>query len=136
MAVYQRKNKEGAEGKSWYVDYYDPHGKRIIKRIGPRKKEAEDYLGKVKGAIREGRFFDIKKENRITFNELLDAYIEKLKDTKFYCQTMRFFLPVIREHFGKKLLSEIDYKMLEDFRDRRKKTPIHHGTERSDRTVK
>src|SRR4030042_165577 len=135
MAVFKRKNKDGEEGETWYVDYRDPSGKRIIKAIGPSKREAQDYFGKLKASIREGRFFDIKKENRVTFNELLDAYIEKVKDTKFYCQTMRFFLPVIREHFGKKLLSEIDYKMLEDFRDRRKKTPIHHGTERSDRTV-
>jgi len=41
----------------------------------------------------------------------------------------------MREYFGNRLLSEIDYKLLEDFRDLRKKTPIHHGTERSDRTV-
>jgi integrase len=134
MGVFKRKNKDGTEGEKWYVDYRDPTGKRIIKAIGP-KRETEAYLGKIKASIREGRFFDIKKENRVTFNELLDAYVEKVKDTKFYHQTMRFFLPVIRTHFGKKLLSEIDYKMLEDFRDERKKTPIHHGTERSDRTV-
>ena len=135
MAVFKRKSKDGQEGETWYIDYYDPAGKRIIKAVGPSKREALDYVGKIKASIREGRFFDIKKENRVVFNELLDAYIEKVRDTKFYHQTMRFFIPVIRTHFGKKLLSEIDYKMLEDFRDERKKTPIHHGTERSNRTV-
>jgi integrase len=33
------------------------------------------------------------------------------------------------------MLSEIDYKALEDFRDERKKTPTQHGTPRSERTV-
>jgi len=135
MGVFKRKNKDGMEGEIWYVDYRDPTGKRIIKAVGPSKREAEAYLGKVKASIREGRFFDIKKENRVVFNELLDAYVEKVKDTKFYRQSMRFSLPVIREKFGNRLLSEIDYKMLEDFRDERKKTPTQYGTERSDRTV-
>ena len=135
MGVFKRKNRNGVEGDVWYVDYYDPSGKRIIKAIGPTKKEAEAYLGKIKASIREGRFFDIKKENRVTFNELLDVYIEKFNDTKFYHSTVKFFIPAIREYFGDRLLSEINYKLLEDFRDLRKKTPIHHGTERSDRTV-
>jgi len=68
MGVFKRKNKDGMEGEIWYVDYRDPTGKRIIKAVGPSKREAEAYLGKVKASIREGRFFDIKKENRVVFN--------------------------------------------------------------------
>jgi integrase len=128
------------------VDYYDPNGKRIIKRIGPRKKEAEDYLGKVKAAIREGRFFDIKKENRTNFDELLNEYIEKMKGTKYFETSIKYFTGnnekgkhevkgVLREHFGGKLLSEIGHKALEDFRDRRKETPTQYGTARSERSV-
>ncbi len=135
MAVFKRKNKDGEEGETWYADYRDPAGKRIIKAVGPSKREAEAYLGKVKGSIREGRFFDIKKENRVTFNELLDAYVEKVKNEKYFNTSIRYFIPVIREHFGKKLISEIDYKALEDFRDKRKKTPTQYGTLRSDRTA-
>ena len=61
MGVFKRKNKDGIESEKWYVDYRDPNGKRIIKAIGP-KKDAEAYLGKQLAAIREGRFFDVKKE--------------------------------------------------------------------------
>jgi integrase len=135
MGVFKRKNKDGIEGNTWYVDFYDPNGKRVIKAIGPSKREAEVYLGKVKALIREGRFFDIKKENRTTFNELLDAYVEKVKDQKYYNSSVKYFIPILREHFGNKLLSEIGYKELEDFRDLRKKTPTQYGTERSERTV-
>lgn len=144
MGVFQRKNKDGREGETWYVDYYDPAGRRIIKAVGPKKREAEDYLGKVKSAIRENRFFDIKKESRITFNELLEAYIEKVKDQRFYQNSLSYLTegkpgskqkPPMREFFGKMLLSEIDYKMLETFRDERKRAPTQHGTERSNRTI-
>jgi integrase len=154
MGVFKRKSKNGEEGDTWYVDYYDPSGKRIIKAVGPKKKEAEDFLGKVKASIRENRFFDIKKESKITFNELLDAYIEKIKDQKFYQNSLCYLVeegrkpndqeegkakpkqkPPLREYFGKMLLSEINYKILESFRDERKKTPTQHGTERSNRTV-
>jgi integrase len=134
MGVFKRKNKNGEEGETWYVDYRDPTGKRIIKAIGP-KRDAEAHLGKVKAAIREGRFFDMKKENKTTFKKLLDSYIEKAKEQKYYKTSIQFFIPVLEERFGEKLLSEIDYKGLEDFRDKRKKTPTQHGTPRSERTV-
>jgi integrase len=157
MGVFKRKNKGGEEGETWYVDYYDPTDKRIIKAIGPKKREAEDYLGKVKAAIRENRFFDIKKESKITFDELLDAYIEKIKEQRFYKNYLRYLVeeklkdknltdhqeqksvskskPILREYFGKMLLSEINYKTLENFWDKRKKTPTQHEGERSNRTV-
>lgn len=135
MGVFKRKDKGGLEGETWYVDYRDPAGKRIIKAVGPSKREAEAYLGKVKASIREGRFFDIKKENRTVFNQLLVAYVEKVKDEKYFKTSIRYFIPVMREYFGEKLISEIDYKALEDFRDERKKTLTQYGTPRSDRTV-
>src|SRR4030042_899462 len=68
MGVFKRKNKDGEERETWYVDYRDPTGKRIIKAVGPSKREAQDYLSKIKASIREGRFFDIKKENRVIFH--------------------------------------------------------------------
>ena len=77
MGVFKRKNKDGEEGETWYIDYRDPTGKRVIRAIGPKKKDAEAYLGGITNAIREKRFFDIKKASVITFNQLLDAWIKK-----------------------------------------------------------
>jgi integrase len=135
VGLFKRKKKGGIESENWCVDYRDPNGKRIKKVIGPNKKDAEAYLGGIKKAIREGRFFDVKKENKTTFDELLDAYIEKVREKKFYKTFLRYFTPVLKKHFGGKLLSEITYKSLEDFRDERKKTLTQHGTPRSERTV-
>ena len=135
MGVFKRKNRNGVKGDTWYVDYYDPRGRRVIKAIGPSKREAEAYLGKIKSSIREKRFFDIKRESKVTFDELLGQYIPKVQDQKFYQNSLCYTIPVLRAYFGEKFLSEIDYKMLEDFRDGRKKTPTQHHTERSKRTV-
>ena len=135
MGVFKRKNNNGGEGDTWYADYYDPSGKRIIKAIGPKKREAEDYLGKVKTAIREKRFFDIKKEAKTTFKELLNEYLPTIQDQKFYQNSLRHLIQIFKEYFGDKLLSEIDYKMIENFKNIRKKTPTQHGTERSKRTI-
>lgn len=135
MGVFKRKNKDGTEGETWYVDYYDPTGKRVIKAVGPVKKEAVDYLGKIRASIREGRLFDVKKETRITFDEFLDDYIEKIREQKSFQKSNKYFISILREKFGKKLLSEIDYKMLEDFRDERKKGTTQYGTLRAERTV-
>lgn len=77
----------------------------------------------------------MKKSTKIKFNELLDEYLEKVKDQKFYQDSLQYFVPRIREFLGNKFLSEIDFKMLEDYRDLRKRTPTQHGTPRSKRTV-
>jgi hypothetical protein len=55
MGVFKRKNKDGEEGETWYVDYRGPTGKRIIKAkaVGPSKREAQDYPGKIKSSTRE-----------------------------------------------------------------------------------
>jgi integrase len=135
MGVFKRKNKDGTEGETWYVDYYDPIGKRVIRAVGPVKKEAEDYLGKMKASIREGRFFDIKKETRITFSELLDQYVLKVQDQRFFKNSLFYLVPILKEYFKGRFLSEIDYKMLENFRDQRKKTPTKYKRERNKRTV-
>ncbi|OGQ13237.1 MAG: hypothetical protein A2026_13960 [Deltaproteobacteria bacterium RBG_19FT_COMBO_46_12] len=46
MGVFKRKNKDGEEGETWYVDYRDPTGKGIIKAVGPSKREAEAFARK------------------------------------------------------------------------------------------
>ena len=52
MGVYQR-------GNTWFVDYYTGYGnnkKRVREAVGPRKKDAEAYLGKIKAAKRKTVF--------------------------------------------------------------------------------
>ena len=135
MGVFKRKNKDGIESEKWYVDYRDPNGKRIIKAVGP-KKDAEAYLGKAISRHPRRPILRCQEGEQDHFQGTpWHAYVEKVKDQRFYQTSVSYFIPVLKKRFEEKLLSEIDYKALEDFRDERKKTPTQHGTERSERTV-
>jgi integrase len=134
MANIKKKINKG--GTVWRVDYYDPDGKRIRKDF-PLKKDAEAYLGKVVSAKKEGRYhdvFDVKKETLITFNKLVDHYVENFQIQKAF-RTKRYMLGPIREHFGTRRLSEITFLELETYRNRRKATPVWFGKPRTDATV-
>ena len=82
-------------GSTYYVDYYTGRGKnrkRVREAVGPRKREAEDYLGKVKASKRENRFFDMKKEYNHTFDQLLERYKTTFKGQKYY-PTKEYYFP-------------------------------------------
>ena len=121
-------------GKNWQIDYYF-QGKRIREIIGPSKREAETRLGKIKAEIREGRFFDVRKESRVTFDELVEKYEENFKHQKYFITGKRSFLKPIKEYFSGKFLSEITYYDLEIFRNKRKETITWRGDQRTDATT-
>ena len=84
-------------GDTWYVDYYQGKGskrKRVREAVGPRKKDAEAYLGKIKAAQRENRLFDMKKEYNHTFDELLEKYRSNFRGQKYY-PTKEYYFPSI-----------------------------------------
>src|SRR5215208_4394899 len=74
MGLYKRANKEGPA--TWCVQYF-ANGKRLREAVGPSKREAEIVLGKRKTAIREGKFFDVRKETNIAFGPLCDRYLKE-----------------------------------------------------------
>ncbi len=63
-------------GNTYYIDYY-LQGARIQKAIGPDKKLAEAVLQKRKLEIREGKYLDIRKTQRVRFEELCDIYLKQ-----------------------------------------------------------
>lgn len=42
------------------------------------------------------------KEDRVIFNELLEGYVEKVKDEKYFNTSVQYFIPVIKRAFRKK----------------------------------
>ncbi|MBM4354672.1 MAG: hypothetical protein FJ109_12940 [Deltaproteobacteria bacterium] len=54
MSVYKR-------GNTYYVDFYDPSGKRVRVKVGPNKKMAQAALDKARADIAEGKFLDKRK---------------------------------------------------------------------------
>lgn len=127
MAIYQR-------GKIWYVDYYEGK-KRVKKAVGHKKTDAIAYLGKIQGAKKENRLFDMKKNYNFTFDELLERYIETFRDQKAFRSKMCNF-PILRIYFSGKRLSDITSYDLQKFRNERKATPVKTGIERVFRDYK
>jgi integrase len=125
----------GKKGTVYGIDYYDADGKKVRKIVNSRLGETQEELEKIRNLKRRGEYRAFAQGKKKTFNQFLDEYVKKIEDQKFYHNLIQYFIPVLRGKFGIRLLWEIDYKMLEDFRDERKKTPTQHGTPRSDRTV-
>jgi len=62
------------KGDNWYIDYY-VSGRRKREKIGPNKALAETVLRKRKVEIAEGRYLDIKKQERIKFEVFAEEFI-------------------------------------------------------------
>lgn len=115
MAVYKR-------GGTYCIDYFF-EGRRIREAVGPLKKEAEAKLGGILRDIREGRHFpDAKKIPPTLFSELADIYESHAKEKKGW-RTEKYFVAVLRDHFGARLISTITRLDVEQFKMARKDTP-------------
>jgi len=108
------------KGGNWFIDYY-AYGKRKREKIGPSKVLAETVLRKRKVAIAEGKFLDIRKEQRVKFEDFADEYLEKHCKTnnKSWLKSDYFNLKGLKKHFIGKYLHEITPKDIEDYRAER-----------------
>jgi hypothetical protein len=66
-------------GNGWQADFY-AYGERI-RKVFPTKRDSTAYEGKIKAAIRENRFFDVKQDAFQVFKELSSWYLS-LEDVK------------------------------------------------------
>jgi len=143
MGIYTRTRQpgifkyEGKNGLVYGIDYY-ADGKRHRELVGPVFEDARAELQKMRDIIRRGKYSRVINQRTKTFNDLLEEYSKQMQDTSFYRRMIRYFKPVLLKQFGEKLLSEIDYKALEDFRESRKNASIktkYQTRPRSKRTV-
>jgi integrase len=141
MGVYQKTiypgifKYIGKKGAVYGIDYYDADGKRVKRVTGSLLGDAQEKLADMRKMKRRGTYRTFAQARKKTFNDLLEAYIKKIEDQKFYQNSMRYFIPVLKGKFGDQLLSQIGYKELEDFRDERKNVPTQYGGPRSKRTL-
>ncbi len=122
-------------GKSYQIDYFDPHGKRIRKSF-KKKKDAEAELGKRVSLIAENRYLDVKRDYKTTLKELINKYSENYQHQASFKTGKRFFIEDIREYFGDAtLLANIRYVDVETYRNHLKAKPTQHKTIRADASV-
>jgi integrase len=113
MGVYQK-------GSHYYIDYYIS-GRRRRECIGPDKRLAETVLKKRKVEIAEGRYMDIKKNEKIKFENFADQYLElhsKINNRSWQKSDLHN-IKSIKRHFSGKYLYEITPVMIERFKTER-----------------
>ncbi|MFH0984576.1 MAG: site-specific integrase [Candidatus Omnitrophota bacterium] len=130
MGVFQKKCgvcdgcREGrakCKAGTWYVDYY-VNGRRR-RETAPNKAMAEDLLSKRKIQIKENKYFDIRKESRLTFRELSEKYLKhcELTGKKSWKSTDVGNMEHLVDYFGAMLVSEISSEDVEVYKQKRLK---------------
>lgn len=73
MSVFRR-------GSFWWIDWYDPDGKRRRKKISPDKRIATTALRDIQVKIAKGEYLGLKEE-RITFRGFAEKYWHAVSPT-------------------------------------------------------
>jgi len=107
------------KGANWFIDYRY-RGKRYRKKVSPDKRQAELALKKVKVAIAENKFFDVKREQRVLFEEMAKEYLERYsrlnkRSTIRDDTSLKHLIP----YFKNKYLFEISPQSIEDYKAKR-----------------
>ena len=113
MGIYRR-------GKIWYLDYY-VHGKRKRECVGPNKRFAELAMEKIRVQIAEGRFLDIKKGKKVTFDEIAQDFLDYSKNNKASYERDVVLVKNLKEFFRGKRLVEITPILVEQYKGKRLK---------------
>ncbi len=108
------------KGKSWYIDYY-VQGRRKREKIGPSKAQAQVVLQKRKVEIAEGKFLDVRKDERILFRDMAKVYLEAYsKPNKRSARRDETCIRSLNSIFGTRYLHEITGLDIEKYKLKRK----------------
>lgn len=106
---------------NWFIDYR-VNGRRKREKIGPNKTLAETVLKKRKVEIAEGKFLDIKKEQKIKFEDMAQMYLDiHAKPNKKSCHSDEDLIKTLSRFFAGKYLYEITPMAVEQFKAERAK---------------
>lgn len=141
---YVFQDKKG----TWFarVTYTDRNGKRKnIQRKVENKSKGDELLKKLVNSIDADKGASIETE-KLTFSDLAEHYKKHyLKEAQYVngrkvsglrsVVSVRGYVNVLLEYFGKQKLRSITYEDLLTFRNTRLKTPTHQSEQRSIATV-
>lgn len=117
MPVYEYKGKKGT---TYYI-VYSVDGRRKTETIGKDKKLAENVLHKRLTEIAENKYLDVKKEEKIWFEDFADQYLD------FYCKpnnktwetSDKIKIKNLKRYFSGKYLYEITPLDIEKYKSER-----------------
>jgi integrase len=121
-------------GNGYQCDFYA--FKERVRKVFPTKKDATAYEGKIKAAIRENRFFDIKKEEFQIFKELSNWYLslEDVKRKKSFERDRRS-LAKLTDFFGNQLLRHFTPSLVSQYQSKRMSEKSYRGETTKPATV-
>lgn len=118
-------------GDTYYITYY-VGSKKYEKAVGQRLSMALKEKMERESKGRRGNYEVIERQEKTTFDQLIDLYQKEGDGKKFILQ----FVPTYLKHFENWRLSQITRKDLFKFRDELKATPKQRGgDEVTDSTV-
>jgi len=112
MAIFKK-------GDNYYIDYYFK-GRRKREKVGPSRRLAEIALKKRQVEIAEGKFLDVKKVPKITFEEMIDKYLEWSKVNKRSWERDKLSLMHLKKFFAGKTLPDISAFAIEGYKAKRR----------------
>jgi integrase len=114
-------------GDGWQVDFY-AYGERI-RKVLPTKRDATAYEGKIKAAIRENRFFDVKQDAFQVFKELSSWYLslEDVKRKKSFERDERTIKKRLDPRFGNMPIKNLTPSVMNEYIAERLRTKSYRG---------
>ena len=122
-------NSKRSRKVRYWINYRLPGGKQRREPVGYSIKEAKAADGKRKVQKRENRIFDILPENKISFQELTEWYLnlESVKMLRSLRRT-RAALNNFSDVFGNTLMGNIKPKDLENYQVQRERQKASYAT--------
>jgi len=114
--------------KVYSIDYYLPNGKRKREKVGTDKREALAALGKRRGQIKEGKFFEIEKKQKIYLKDMAKMFLQYSRINKKSFERDIVLVRHLTDYFGDKYLYQITPLMVETYRNLRLKDGLSKAT--------
>lgn len=106
-------------GEMWWMSFVH-EGRQIRRSTGTSDKRlAEAILGKIRGQIVEGRFFDKPKEESHTFEELMERYLTEHAARRANRQREQYCVNNLKAFFGNPDLRHITPKRIVTYKNNR-----------------
>lgn len=108
------------KNKKWYIDYYDPYGKRVRWAVSRYKETAELALKKAEIDIAEGKYLDVKRTDPITFRDFAEKFRKKhIRRRNKSIKNQEYLLDQLIRHFDRKMMHELTRTDIDDYLEQR-----------------
>src|SRR4030042_4064786 len=129
--IFQYAGKNGTV----YGISYRTGGKKHREIVGELLGEAQEKLAEIKKKAKKGIVLAASEKRKIIFEKLKEKYCELQKGERSFEVSKKHFVNAVSDFFKDKRLFQITPLDIEQFKKKRKETPVRGGKIRSDVSV-